>query len=230
MSRPNLSDIFYIIIAAASIFSACGSYCSDCCFDCCCCCCCRCALCCAGFSRFYDSLTPRFEQASLSSKAIETDFADAYVVPTLSCVPLLPSYAMKIIFRYVIFRRVWYWFTLISPGPLPPFRRHFRHHYLHGIECSSTLSNAPGRRSKNIKTQINSRQIRGRHPSTHTHTHANSQTCHTHVFISHIFSAHHNIAKTATFLLKMLLFTCQGMSGLKYQQPFLLLIRNKIIR
>lgn len=71
--------------------------------------------------------------------------------------------------------------------PLPPLLdthpaggRHFRYHYLHGIECSSTLSNAPGRRSKNIKTQINSRQIRSRHTHTQTHTYANlkSYTCH----------------------------------------------------
>lgn len=77
------------------------------------------ALCCAAFSRFYDSLTPRLKRASLSSKAIETDFADAYVPPS-PCRTLLPSSgAMKIIFRYVIFLRVWYWFTLISSPPSP---------------------------------------------------------------------------------------------------------------
>lgn len=59
------------------------------------------ALCCAAFSRFYDSLTPRLKRISLSSKAIETDFADAYVP-----LPPSPPVAMKIIFRYVIFLRV----------------------------------------------------------------------------------------------------------------------------
>lgn len=60
------------------------------------------------------------------------------------------------------------------PSLPPRLGRHFRHHYLHGIECSSTLSNVPGRRSKNIKTQINSRQIRSRHTRTHTHTYTHS--------------------------------------------------------
>lgn len=132
-----------------------------CCFHCCCCF----ALGCAAFSRFYD-----FDSAAaapISSEAIETDFADAYFAlqaathpspqqaePLSLCTPqALFTHSMKIIFRYVIWlcTRVCLrgiglpWFTQ------PQQRRHFWHHYLHSIECSSTLSYAPGRRSKSIK-------------------------------------------------------------------------------
>lgn len=123
------------------------------------------ALCCAAFSRFYDSLTPRLKRASLSSEAIETDFADAYVPLPPSPSPCRNENHFSICYFSACVVLVY----LDFPSLPPRLGRHFRHHYLHGIECSSTLSNVPGRRSKNIKTQINSRQIRSRHTRTHTH-------------------------------------------------------------
>lgn len=83
---------------------------------------------------------------------------------------LTSHHSMKFIFRYVIPAR----FTCVgfqvylnlrwaAPAFCFPHRlRHFWHHYLHGIEGSgwSTLSYAPGRRSENIKKQINGREER----------------------------------------------------------------------